>query len=361
MISNILLLLLGGGFFIGTLISVQLFNKKGSINGENKFLGFIIFLCTINLVHPHLNLIVGNSFSWKSFGLSEPIQYVLMPAIYIYIKNHLSGEFKLKKLDLLHFIPALLIILYLTTLFPRYISGDKMVQFSSVSLWIILIIQSFIYMHFSKNIITVTSLKLEEDFSCFDGFDLKWNKVVLNISYILCISYLVLLVVLLHFEALVFIKTILSLFFVIIIWYIGFNALKRKDKIILPVKSKVRQISNIESKELKKILEDSMINDKKFLNPNLTLNDLTKTLGYSRNEISWVLNNLLNKNFYNFINHYRVEHVISLMNKQEYNNSNLLDIALDSGFNSKPTFNAVFKKLTGKTPFEYKKFLNTGT
>ena len=70
------------------------------------------------------------------------------------------------------------------------------------------------------------------------------------------------------------------------------------------------------------------------------------------------INEGLQKNFTNFINEYRINAVIRHFENPDYNNITLLGIAYDCGFNSKTTFNRVFKKLTNKTPLEYKKSIS---
>ena len=58
-------------------------------------------------------------------------------------------------------------------------------------------------------------------------------------------------------------------------------------------------------------------------------------------------------NFYHFVNYYRVEKVKESIAENKNQNLTLLAIAYDSGFNSKTTFNTIFKKFTGQTPTQY--------
>ena len=61
------------------------------------------------------------------------------------------------------------------------------------------------------------------------------------------------------------------------------------------------------------------------------------------------------KNFFDFINSYRVESVKEMLLNKEFEHYTVLAIGLESGFNSKTSFNTVFKKMTGVTPSEYRK------
>ena len=73
--------------------------------------------------------------------------------------------------------------------------------------------------------------------------------------------------------------------------------------------------------------------------------------------ISQVFNDCFNKNFYDFINLYRIEESKKLLRNPKNNEKTILEILYEAGFNSKSTFNALFKKHTGVTPTEYRKFI----
>jgi putative ABC transport system permease protein len=75
------------------------------------------------------------------------------------------------------------------------------------------------------------------------------------------------------------------------------------------------------------------------------------------NLLSYILNSQLKMNFHDFVNQYRVEEAKNKLNDPRYAHLSLLGIGLESGFNSKTTFNRVFKQATGMTPTEYQKKL----
>ena len=70
-------------------------------------------------------------------------------------------------------------------------------------------------------------------------------------------------------------------------------------------------------------------------------------------ELSELINNGIGLNFNDFINHYRVEDVKEKLKNGIHNQKTLLGIALDSGFNSKATFNRAFKKSTSLSPKDF--------
>jgi AraC-like DNA-binding protein len=103
------------------------------------------------------------------------------------------------------------------------------------------------------------------------------------------------------------------------------------------------------------LLMRNMEEKKPYINPDLTLGQLAEMLSMSPHNLSEVLNTHLHQNFFDFINKFRVEMVKKDLVDPEKKNLKLFSIALDAGFNSKSSFNSIFKKLTGQTPSEYKK------
>lgn len=87
-----------------------------------------------------------------------------------------------------------------------------------------------------------------------------------------------------------------------------------------------------------------------WLNPTLSLRSLADRIEIHPNQLSWLLNRCIGKNFNEFINHYRVETFKQLALDPANANISLLGLAYESGFNSKTVFNTYFKKETGMTP-----------
>ncbi|MEM8899996.1 MAG: helix-turn-helix domain-containing protein [Bacteroidota bacterium] len=98
-----------------------------------------------------------------------------------------------------------------------------------------------------------------------------------------------------------------------------------------------------------------MEQEKLYLNHELNLKGLADRLGISSNYASQILNHHSGKNFFEFVNTYRVEEVKERLNDEAYSHLSLLGIAMECGFNSKSTFNLSFKKLTGHPPSYFKK------
>ena len=149
------------------------------------------------------------------------------------------------------------------------------------------------------------------------------------------------------------------------IFYIAFFSLRQG--IIYPVtavelpeiesvlnKNKNKERLNADQVDELKNKVISILRERKlFLDPSLTLPDLSREVGIGIHELSYVINNGLNKNFYNLINEMRVEEAKKILLSEKIKYSDMIGIAIEAGFNSKTTFNTTFKKLTGQTPTDF--------
>lgn len=100
-------------------------------------------------------------------------------------------------------------------------------------------------------------------------------------------------------------------------------------------------------------LETLMITEKVYQNPNLTLLDIAEYLATNPRQVSQIVNQGFATNFNDFVNQYRTIAVIDKIKANEHHSKTLLALALESGFNSKSTFNRAFKKYTKLTPKEF--------
>lgn len=94
--------------------------------------------------------------------------------------------------------------------------------------------------------------------------------------------------------------------------------------------------------------------DKPYLDSNLSLHQLAKELSIPPYQLSQLINESLNTNFFDLINEYRVQEFKRRIQDESYNHLSILGIAFDSGFNSKSGFYKSFRKLTGISPSQYK-------
>jgi AraC-like DNA-binding protein len=123
-------------------------------------------------------------------------------------------------------------------------------------------------------------------------------------------------------------------------------------------KYKKSGLASIQADEIHKNLLILMETTKPYLNDNLTLFGLAEMMQVSPTHLSQVINLHEEKNFFDFVNSYRVEEVKRIIRINQLNHFTLLGIALECGFNSKAAFNRAFKKFTGLTPSQFKTEVN---
>lgn len=92
-----------------------------------------------------------------------------------------------------------------------------------------------------------------------------------------------------------------------------------------------------------------------YTDPELNLPYLAELLKISPGYLSQIIKEKEGKNFFEFVNQYRVAEAKKKLMDTDYNQYSIMGIALESGFNSKSTFNSLFKKYTGQTPSSFKK------
>jgi len=95
--------------------------------------------------------------------------------------------------------------------------------------------------------------------------------------------------------------------------------------------------------------------DKLYLEPELNIGNVANELNIHAHQLSKLINTQLNKNFFEFVNAYRVEAFKKLATDPRNKHISILGLAMDAGFNSKATFNRIFKNSTGLTPSEFMK------
>ncbi|MEW5249176.1 helix-turn-helix domain-containing protein [Microbulbifer sp. 2201CG32-9] len=106
--------------------------------------------------------------------------------------------------------------------------------------------------------------------------------------------------------------------------------------------------------ELVEKVERSMTREHLFLNPTLTLADLAQHLGTAKRTVSTIINRHFGCNFFEFVNQYRIEEAKARLADPTREEQTILEIMLAVGFNTKGTFNTLFKNRVGMTPTEFR-------
>jgi len=113
-----------------------------------------------------------------------------------------------------------------------------------------------------------------------------------------------------------------------------------------------KKIDGSEASKLLKELDLLMLNKKIFTNPTLKLKTLADQLNIPSHQLSQLLNDNLGKGFKPFINEHRIKEACQLLGTK--NQLSLEGIGYEVGFRSKSTFFTTFKRLTNRTPAQYK-------
>lgn len=141
------------------------------------------------------------------------------------------------------------------------------------------------------------------------------------------------------------------------VYVIGYFSLRQPEIFRIPFQKR----SNVENNRLKpneirklqKRLHFFMSQEKVFLQQDLTLKSLAGKLSTSSNNVSWLLNQVYQTSFYDYVNQHRIREFVSKIERQEHERHTLLALAMDVGYTSKSTFNKAFKNIMGVTPSHY--------
>jgi AraC-like DNA-binding protein len=113
-----------------------------------------------------------------------------------------------------------------------------------------------------------------------------------------------------------------------------------------------------DAEQLHEKLNNYMLREKPYLNSELSLSKLGENFGVHTNYLSQVINDRESKNFYDYVNGYRIDEFKRMVSDPRKRKLTIMALALECGFNSKSAFNNCFKKFTNQTPSEFMKLLN---
>ena len=299
-----------------------------------------------------------------------PLLFLFGPLLYFYIMSLAVEEFKLKWIHLLHLGPMILVGIHrsLTGAVSISASNDlsESAGYINNKIYFTLVVISLVfYWIISIRLILKHGKNIPFYFSNYSQKNnLTWLIFVIALFFILFLSNLILLflesIIDINLVELPFLEFNLTLFAFIMIFF-GIN------QTVIYQKEKVNEIENSSGNKYdRSALDEGQINkikgqiytyltDKKpFLNPEYNLQMMVNDLNISRQKLSQVINQGQQKNFYQLINEFRIEEVKQKMTSKGFEHYTLLGIALESGFNSKTSFNRIFKEITGLTPSEFK-------
>lgn len=372
-ITNIFLLAAVQGFLLAAL----LFFKKRNRNA-NRVLSVAIFILALDLLLVY-STIIGFYKTYPSiFGLNFAFPFIYGPIFYLYTKIVTGNETHFRGKHLLHFIPFVLAHLYVSPFYFLSHQGKlaqieiylNEAQYDLMLIGFLKAVHGLIYTSFSHRLVIRFDKSLRESFSNIDKIKLNWLRLLINGTMIVwLVVALTILIPVFVDPSLNIYDSIIYFFISIFIYAVGYGALNQpevfnyhEEKIKAEeaesagtAKYVKSSLSEEDIERIKTGLIEAMEREKFYLKSDLTLSQLAEELNASNHNLSEVINTSFNKNFYDFVNFYRVEEFKERIKKPEYENYSLLAVAFDSGFSSKTSFNSIFKKYTNTTPSEYKK------
>lgn len=339
----------------------------------------------INSLYYAINFLYYNKYYQEItyiYYVIIPIIMLIQPFFFFYIKSLTSPTFKCTPKRLLHFIPSFVVLLMNIFLYSFLSSSEKLelLTFSGESTnkilnfyfylhkdgyHILLSIQALIY--FSMTVFYIYKYKKQmlTNFSNTEGVNLNWIVTLI----IIFISISVLNELIGNIDKIVFdvnARLSYNIFYMLIISFIGLEGILQKEIYIKTDnenevvkkdddnnKYKNSSLNNDLKETIAKELKLYLEKEKPYLNSNLRLNDLSQALNINRQYLSQIINEVYKQNFYTLINTYRINEAKQLFYEKKHKELSIMGIANSVGFNSKSTFNTLFKKLTGNTPSEF--------
>lgn len=379
-LSYISAFIIGAGILQGVFQAAVLLRIQRGNRTANRILAFLLFSFSLNITHSFFFADILAPSITRTLKINEPFQFLLGPLMYLYVVQLTQPATRLQKSDYLHFIPFLVYcftVLPMTSIFRNTSAGlfiDKHAYSLTITVWCVIILHLSVYVIHSHIKLIQHQRNIKDCFSDIDRISLHWLKYFVSLLFGIYAVYFLLLAGLLHLQDIErlfphFHKTV-SLVLSFGVYGLGYRGLQQPEIFIGIEQPQIKttapkyehsSLDDCETEKTVEMLLSLMEGEKPFLNPELTLPELASMVDISRNRLSQLLNEKLGVNFYDFINAYRVKEVQKLMSDPGYQQMTLLAIAFDAGFNSKATFNSMFKKITGVTPSEYRKKNESGS
>lgn len=370
---------LGSGIALTFLFLSIMVGKKNKLSADK----YLIFYLIFSLVRQSYLFIENqgwlNETYWMIFGKSHYLLNAPIFFFYIYVLTQQKPISRaLYFLVLAPFLAYTITFLYYyITVFDNvnltfinglmYIDGDLSLPWTCFVILFLLIDPIFIgWFYF---LLRDYKRRVADSVSSVDRINLSWLKIIFNIWLTSAVILLPLSmlsvagVIDLSVEFTQALVEFASVAFFLLLGYFGFKQSavfsSVEVKTLEPSKDFSGQsyersgLTESRAKQIHNQLLALMEEKKPYLNGELSAMELASQLEVSVNHLSQVINTIQKQNFFDFVNSYRVTEVIEKMKDPKNAHLTLLAIGLESGFNSKTSFNTVFKKVTGNTPSKY--------
>jgi len=366
----------------GVFLSYLLFNKR-SESREYRVLALLVLVMSIGL----LGAVLGLSGYYKQFPhlmrIGDPMGLLLGPLLYLYI--YLLTKGKTPRYFFLHLIPF---ALYVSSIIPFYtLSANEKIAFGEKVFLnqqqntLALIIQVVRSVHVMVYIVSGLLLikrfdrLLENNFSETEKIDLHKCQDLLRLYVIICVISIAIFIAgfFIPFH-LVMANNLVGLGISLLIYMLAYMSWSRPEvKVyqLVPLSEgpssvyaedktadeKSRSTLHLPDEHYQKLsrqLGKLIIDDKVYLENELSLAQLSEKLRIQPYQTSELINRQYQESFFDLINRNRIEEVKKRLHDPAFSHLSILGVALDCGFNSKSSFNTAFKKFTGQTPSQYR-------
>lgn len=347
-------------------------------SAPNVELAFILLALSLSVLSNGLLNVVYTRQSPFSIGLPEPFQLLIGPAFYFYLRrlNLASPPFRVK---LYHLAPFLAVTVFcLIALLSLARPGAAYDGMSYTASWtaVFTYLHLWLYYFRCRNELEKYRNELKQSRSAIGRQSESWVKQVLFALLLgyTCMGLVYLLSHLLsHISYSVPVNKWLAIALASVTYLIIYKTLRWPTvfyghsggevmggpAVSLPAEIPVPKyhrsgLSHDLVAETYALVQQHMLSKKPFFEPELSLNALAEQLSLSPHHLSQVINHGESANFYDFVNAYRVEEVKARLSDPSTRSRSIISIAYDAGFNSKATFNRIFKSSTGLTPSQYR-------
>ncbi len=352
------------GSFQGIIIVILLTIKRRT--KANNLLAILIALLSLFLFEQVMYLNSGIRKYPHILYSTLPVTFLVGPVIYHFVRLNTTSDQTWKWNHLIHLVPfayelAILapfyilpadikISIYEYTLQP---SGTK--SFNQYSFGYLIYITSTLYF-------LSLSFRLLNRVNSQHKKEQKKRKLLLQVTMTmaiyLAINLILFIVTFFQPDFKTNVLQVSPLLLSILIHLIGLICFLNPDALTSGTKSIKYVNSGLSQQEVEKLGQSlvSALEEKSlFLNQELKPGELAKELGISTTDLSRVISEGLNTNFYNLINEHRVNKAKALLTSEHYADAKLVHIGLDSGFSNKSSFVRNFKRFTGMNPSDFRK------
>jgi len=292
-----------------------------------------------------------------------PLRFLWGPFLYFFIKAFLEDKVKKDLSYFLHFVPAIVICIYLCNLYKN-IPEEDLIQNILNKEWlfkinripnILIFLQNISYIIFLLIHVFRLQIRLSRQYSKTDIIKLNW---VVNILVILAAVHFLIPIIINQIGTAYF--RYLFVVHIPLLTYVSWHLVKTPALFNdLPQEEEKKQADNIIDEEASKKIVHIMDTDKPFLDTEFSVKKLAELVHIPAYQLSEILNKQFCKNFSEFTNEYRIQEAKKQLLAPENQHLTLEGIGQNCGFKSKSTFFSEFKKRCGKTPLEFRKSQKT--